>query len=186
MDPATACGPNLACPARGQAGKGNLRLHSRQEQRFLCTECHKTSSATQGTALSRLRTPAETVAFVVTLMTHGWPLHAIVVACGFDERTVASWLARAGVQSPAVPEHWVEHPRDLGQGQADAIRVKTHQGIVWMALAMVVYVYRRVTRGKRVEYREFLLSDLQRQYGSLAIGKYLDSVMLRKTFASRS
>lgn len=50
----------------------------------------------------------------------------------------------------------------------------------------VVYVYRSVTRGKRVEYREFLLSDLQRKYGSLPIGKYLDSVMLRKIFASRS
>jgi hypothetical protein len=32
----------------------------------------------------------------------------------------------------------------------------------------------------------YLLSDLQRKYGSLPIGKYLDSGMLRKVFASRS
>jgi hypothetical protein len=60
------------------------------------------------------------------------------VAFGYDERTVACWLARAGVQGQAVQEHLVEHPRDLGQVQADEIRVKTQGGIVWMALAMMV------------------------------------------------
>ena len=32
----------------------------------------------------------------------------------------------------------VEQPRDLGQVQADEIRVKKQGGIVWMALAMMV------------------------------------------------
>jgi IS1 family transposase len=104
----------------------------------MCTECHKTFSATKGTALYRLRTPAETVSLVVTLMAHGCPLQAIVVAFGYDERTVACWLARAGAQGQAVQEHLVEHPRDLGQVQADEIRVKKQGGIVWMALAMMV------------------------------------------------
>jgi len=138
MDPATTCCPNLACPARGQTGQGNLRIHSCQDQRFLCTECHKTFSATKGTALYRLRTSAETVSLVVTPMAHGCPLQAIVVAFGYDERTVASWLARAGVQGQAVHEHLVEQPRDLGQVQADKIRVKTPGGLVWMALALLV------------------------------------------------
>ena len=104
----------------------------------MCTECHKTFSATKGTALYRLRTSAETVSLVVTLMAHGCPLQAIVVAFGYDERTVACWLARAGGQGQAVQEHLVEQPRDLGQVQADEIRVKTQGGIVWMALAMMV------------------------------------------------
>ena len=43
-----------------------------------------------------------------------------------------------GVQGQAVQEHLVEQPRDLGQVQADEIRVKTQGGIVWMALAMMV------------------------------------------------
>jgi IS1 family transposase len=73
----------------------------------------------------------------VTLMAHGCPLQAIVVAFGDDERTVACWLARAGVQGQTVQEHLVEQPRDLGQVQADEIRVKTQRGIVWMALAMM-------------------------------------------------
>jgi hypothetical protein len=34
---------------------------------------------------------------MVTLMAHGCPLQAIVVAFGFDKRTMAHGLARAGV-----------------------------------------------------------------------------------------
>src|SRR3989442_12847750 len=138
MDPATIFCPNLACPARGQTGQGNIRIHSCQDKRFLCTECHKTFSATKGTAFYRLRTSAETVSLVVTLLAHGCPLPAIVVAFGYDERTVAGWVARGGVQGQAVQEHLGEQPRDLGQVQADEIRVKKQGGIVWMALAMMV------------------------------------------------
>jgi transposase-like protein/IS1 family transposase len=138
MDPTVTFCPNLACPARGQAGKGNIRIHSRKDKRFLCTECHKTYSATHGTVFYRLRTSAETVSLVLTLLAHGCPLQAIVIAFGFDERTVADWGARAGVHGQAVQEHVVEQPRDLGHVQADEIRVKTQGGIVWMALAMMV------------------------------------------------
>jgi transposase-like protein len=138
MDPTTVFCPNLVCPARGQRGQGNIGIHSQKEKRFLCTACGKTFTTTKGTALSRLRTAADTVALVVTLMAHGCPLQAIVVAFRVDERTVAAWVRRAGVQGQAVQEHLVEHPRDLGQVQADEIRVKKQGGIVWMALAMMV------------------------------------------------
>src|SRR5262252_11121880 len=138
MDPTTVCCPNLDCPARGHVGQGNIGVHSRKEQRFMCTQCHKTFSATNGTVFYRLRTPAETVTLVLTLLAHGCPLQAIVVAFGFDERTVAVWGARSGRQGQAVHEHLVEQPRDLGQVQADELRVKKQGGIVWMALAMMV------------------------------------------------
>jgi transposase-like protein len=138
MDPTTTFCPNLACPARGQVGEGNIGIHSRQEKRFICTACHTTFVATKGTALYRLRTSAATVSLVVTLMAHGCPLQAIVAAFGFDERTVARWLACAGVQGQAVHEHLITRPQDLGQVQADEIRVKKQGGIVWMALAMMV------------------------------------------------
>jgi transposase-like protein/IS1 family transposase len=138
MDPATTCCPNLACPARGQTGRGNIGIHSRKEKRFICTECDKTFSATKGTVFYRLRTSAETVAIVVTLLAHGCPLQAIVAAFGFDERTVADWWARSGRQGQAVQEYVVEQPRDVGQVQADELRVKKQGGIVWMALAMMV------------------------------------------------
>jgi transposase-like protein len=138
MDPTTPFCPNPACPARGQVGQGNIGIHARQDKRFICTQCRKTFAATQGTAFYRLRTPAETVALVLTLLAHGCPLQAIVVAFGFDERTIAAWGARAGRQGQAVQECLVEQPRDLGQVQADEIRVQKQGGIVWMALAMMV------------------------------------------------
>jgi transposase-like protein len=137
MDPATTFGPHLACPARGQTGQGHIGIHSRKEQRFLCTECRQTCTATQGTALYRRRPSVETVRLVVPLMAHGCPRQALVVAFGYDARTVACWLARAGGQGQAVQEHRVEHPRDLGPVHADDIRVKKQGDIVWMALALM-------------------------------------------------
>ena len=137
MDPASTFCPHLACPARGQTGQGNIGIHSRKDQRFLCTECRKTFTATKGTALYRLRTSAETVSLVVTLMAHGCPLQAIVVAFGYDERTVACWLARAGVQGQAVQAHLVEQPRDLA-GPSRRNPGQETGDIVWMALALMV------------------------------------------------
>jgi transposase-like protein/IS1 family transposase len=138
MDPTTVFCPHGTCPARGQRGQGNIGIHSRKDQRFICTQCHKTFTATKGTAFYRLRTAADTVTLVLTLLAHGCPPQAIVAAFGFDERTVACWLARAGGHGQAVQEHLVEQPRDLGQVQADELRVKKQGGIVWMALAMMV------------------------------------------------
>jgi len=138
MDPTTVFCPNEHCHARGQTGQGNIGIHSRKEQRFICHECHKTFSATIGTVFYRLRTSAETVVLVVTLLAHGCPVQAIVAAFGFDERTVADWWARSGRQGQAVHEYLVEQPRDLGQVQADELRVKKQGGIVWMALAMMI------------------------------------------------
>jgi transposase-like protein len=138
LDPTTTFCPNQHCPARGQTGQGNIGIHSRTEQRFICHACHTTFSARKGTVFYRLRTAAETVVLVVTLLAHGCPVQAIVAAFGFDERTVAAWWARSGRQGQAVHEYLVEQPRDLGQVQADELRVKKQGGIVWMALAMMV------------------------------------------------
>jgi hypothetical protein len=41
----------------------------------------------------------------VTLLAHGCPLHAIVAALGFDERTVAAWWARSGRHGQSVYRH---------------------------------------------------------------------------------
>ena len=98
--------------------------------------------------LYRLRTAAETVALVVTMLAHGCPVQALVAACGFDKRTVADRWARSRRQGQAVQEYLVEQSRDLGQVQADEIRVKKQGGIVWMALAMMVKT--RLWRGGEV------------------------------------
>jgi transposase-like protein len=138
MDPTTTFCPNEHCPARGQTGQGNIGIHSQKEQRFICHACHHTFSARKGTVFYRLRTSTETVVIIVTWLAHGWPVQAIGAAFGLDERTRATWGARSGRQGQAVHEYLVEQPRDLGQVQADELRVKKQGGIVWMALAMMV------------------------------------------------
>jgi len=78
VDPTTICCPNLTCPARRQVGKGNIRIHARPAQWWLCIQCPKTFTATKGTAFYRLRTPVDTVILLLTLLDDGWPRPAIV------------------------------------------------------------------------------------------------------------
>src|SRR4029450_2928796 len=80
LDPTPTFCPHGACPARGPTAQGTIGIHSCKAKRFLGTECHKTFSATQGTAFDRLRTAAETVRLVVTLLAHGCPRQCLVVA----------------------------------------------------------------------------------------------------------
>lgn len=156
MDPTAVSCPNFDCHARGQIGQGNIGIHSQKEQRLICKECRKTFSATKGTVFYRLHTAAETVVTVVTLLAHGCPVQAIVAAFGLDERTVADWWSRSGRQSQAVHESLVEQPRNLGQVQADEIRVKKQGAIVWMAMAMRVKT-RLWLGGEVSEHRDMTL-----------------------------
>jgi len=138
MDPQTVFCHNPACPARGQIGKGNIGVHSQEERRYICHVCKTTFGERKGTAFYRLRMSKELVVLVVTLLAHGCPIQAIVIAFGLDERTVVSWQERSGAHCQQVHQHLVERPRDLGQVQGDEIRVKVQGGIVWMAMALQV------------------------------------------------
>lgn len=75
---------------------------------------------------------------IITLLAHGCPRQAIVAAFGVDERTVQDLERSAGQHCQDVHEHLVERPRDLGQVQADEIRVKIQGAILWMAMALQV------------------------------------------------
>ncbi len=138
MDPQTIFCPNLACPARGQVGRGNIGIHSRKERRYICHQCHHTFTETKGTPLYRLRSDRQIITLVLTLLAHGCPLPAIVVAFELDERTVQGWQARAGRHCEQVHQQLVQQPRDLGQVQADELRVKQQGHIVWVAMALQV------------------------------------------------
>ena len=138
MDPQTTFCPNEACPAKGQTGQGNIGIHSLKHQRYQCKECNKTFTATRGTPFYRLHHPAALVVQVVTLLAHGCPVQAIVAAFDLDERTVSDWQQRAAAQCQQVHEQLVEQPRDLGEVQADELRVKRQGGVVWVACALMV------------------------------------------------
>ena len=119
--------------------QGNIRVHSRAEQRSQCTTCGESCAATKGMPFSRLRTAADVVTLVLTLLSHGGPIQAIVAACGLDERTVAAWLTRAGQHDQQVHQHVIQPGQvDLQYVQADELWVKLVGRRGWMALAMAV------------------------------------------------
>lgn len=87
--------------------------------------------------LAGLRTPAEVVVLVVTLLCHGGPPQAIVPAFDLEERTVADWQQRAGRHCQRTHEALVEQGQvRRTQVQADEIRAKGRKLIAWMALAI--------------------------------------------------
>lgn len=137
MDPQTQFCHNPDCLARGQVGQGNIRVHSRKEQRYRCTVCQQTFTATKGTVFYRLQTAADVVTLVLTLLCHGCPIQAIVAAFGFDERTVAKWQARTGQHCQRVHEQLVQQGQvDLAHVQADELWIKLVGRRVWMAIAV--------------------------------------------------
>jgi transposase-like protein/IS1 family transposase len=139
MEPSEQFCPNPACSARGQIGQGNIAIHDRQRQRYRCKICKQTFRARRGTMFEGLRKPMEVVVIVVTLLSYGCPVQAIVQAFGLDERTVASWRDRAGAHCERVHQALIETGKlDLVQVQADEIRVKGRNMIAWMGLAMMV------------------------------------------------
>src|SRR3954471_11400166 len=139
MDPLTQSCHNPDCTARGQLGLGNIRVHGRKERRYRCTTCGRTFAATRDTPFYRLKTSADLVTIVITLLCHGCPVQAIVAAFGLDERTVADWRDRAGRHARQVHEHRVLQGQvELGHVQADELYVKAVARRAWMAMAMAV------------------------------------------------
>jgi len=102
MDPSATFCPHLACPAKGLIGQGNIHIHSRADERYCCTRRGHTFTATTNTPFYRLRHAADLETLVVTLLAHGCPIPAIVVASQLDERTVRRWLHRTGAHGAAL------------------------------------------------------------------------------------
>jgi transposase-like protein len=139
MDPLSQFCPNFYCLHRGLRGQGNIRIHSRTERRYRCTTCAKTFGATRNTPYYRLHQPLELVTVVLTLLTHGCPLQAIVAAYGLDERTVADWQQRAGRHAQRFHELQVERGQvDAQHLQADELYAKVVGRKLWLAMALAV------------------------------------------------
>jgi transposase-like protein len=139
MNPQAQFCHNPQCPARGQRGRGNICVHSQAAQRYRCRTCGRTFAATKGTPFYRLHTAVDLVTIVLTLLSHGCPIQAIVAAFGLDERTVAAWLVRAGRHCQQVHQHLVQQGCvDLQHVQADELWVKLVGRRGWMAMALAV------------------------------------------------
>lgn len=139
MNPQEQFCPNVRCHASGRVGGGNIVIHSQKKQRYKCKCCGKTFSETHGTSLYRVKKASDLFVLVVTLLSHGCPVQAIVAAFGLDERTVKSWLHKAGQHAQQVHEAMMSQQQlDLHQVQADEIRVKMQRKVLWMAMALMV------------------------------------------------
>ena len=68
-------------------GEGNIAIHDRKRHRYRCKICKQTFSARRGTMFEGLRKQMELIVIVVTLLSYGCPVQAIVHAFGLDERT---------------------------------------------------------------------------------------------------
>lgn len=170
MNSANLFCPNIACPARGAVGKGNIGNHSRKKKRYICHVCKQTFTASRGTLFYRLRTDPKTVLLVIALLVYGCPIQAIVQAFGFDERTVRNWWQRAGKHCQVFHERLVEDNQlDLGQVQADELKAKTQHGPLWVAMAMMVST--RLWLGGAVSaYRDTaLLQKMAQQVRAIAL-----------------
>jgi transposase-like protein len=138
IDPQTTFCPNSDCPASGQCGEGNIRIHSQQRHHYRCTGCKKTFSARRGTIFFRRRTDEQVMTRVVSLVSHGCPIPAIEAAFALHAQTVREWIDAAGAHTEALHHGVVVQPRDLLHVQADEVHVKTQAGVLWMAMALMV------------------------------------------------
>jgi transposase-like protein len=139
MDPHAQFCPNLDCPARGQVGQGTITVHSWAERRYRCRVCRRTFAATTGTPFYRLQTEVVFVLVVLSLLSWGCPVQAVVRTFALDERTVAAWLQRTGQHCQQVHQHLVQQGQvDLQHVQADELWVKLVGQRAWLAMALAV------------------------------------------------
>ncbi len=139
MNPQEVFCQNIDCYARGHIGRGNISIHSEEDERYVCDECKKTFAATKGTIFYRLRTAPEEVMKVITLIAYGCPPKAVEKAFGFHERTIKNWWLRSGEHCRVMHEHMIGKSQlELEQVQADEIKGKGQGTTFWIAMAMMV------------------------------------------------
>jgi hypothetical protein len=92
MNPQEAFCPNMACPARGQLGQGNVIGHGRTRRRYRCTVCRKTFSPRTGTLFHRRHTAIRLMVQIITLVSYGCPLAAIWPFSSTRIWSAGAWL----------------------------------------------------------------------------------------------
>jgi hypothetical protein len=116
----------------------------------------------------------ELIVMVITLLSYGCPIQAIVAAFELDVRTVRSWLLKAGRHCQEVHGYFLKQESlDLEHVQADEIKVKTQSGWLWMAMAMMVST--RLWLGGAVSAKRnmALITKLAAQIRSVALCRKL-------------
>ena len=145
MSPSPLFCPYLDCDHKGRIDTEAITVHaykSREERtptRYHCAACARTFSARRCTPFYRLHHPAALMTVVLTLLAHGCPVPAVVLALELDERTVRAWLLKAGAHAAVFHNHQLAVAggveTEAAHVQADEICVRVRGGRVWLAQA---------------------------------------------------
>jgi transposase-like protein len=119
-----AC-PNPDCPAYGQRGQGNLRLHgwSGRGRRIRCLRCARCGgdfSERANTPLFGLRTPEDTLVAIARHLAEGSGCRATARLCGVSLNTVLRFTARFGQHAERFHDSMVRgvEPRQVQPDEA--------------------------------------------------------------------
>lgn len=126
------------CPHCGEEER--IGVHNHKENLLKCHNCKRCFSVTKGTVFENLHYPIWVVTLILRLLANGCPKAAIAAGFFIDVRSMTAWQAKGGKQGKRIQEELVCNGQvELGQVQADELRVKTQLGVVWMATAMCVF-----------------------------------------------
>ena len=119
--------PNEACPNYGRVqsdqNQPNIRKFGKTRsgvQRYQCTTCKATFTATTGTLLFRKRTPEPEILETLALLAEGSRISSLSRAKGFKEDTILAWLREAAQHAQQLEEVLMAEFK-VKRGQLDAL-----------------------------------------------------------------
>jgi transposase-like protein len=114
---------NPNCPDYARLQRGNLRRFGKTRagvQRYQCTTCRHTFTATKGTPFYGCKTDPGTILECLALLAERISLAAIHRVKGIKEETVAAWLEKAAPHAAAVEAALLAEHR-VSRAQLDAL-----------------------------------------------------------------
>jgi transposase-like protein len=119
--------PNNTCPDYGKLQAGqidhNIRKFGKTKrgvQRYQCTTCRATFTATTGTIFFRKRTPEHAILETLALLAEGSRISSLARAKGFKEDTILAWLREAAQHAEQL-EEVLMRDFQIQRGQLDAL-----------------------------------------------------------------
>jgi len=118
--------PNQGCPDYEKlqsASQHNIIKAGRTKagvQRYECTSCHRTFTATKGTLFYGKRTSAETILETLAFLAEGNRISSLSRVKGIKEDTILSWLREAARHTEAVNDVLLKDFK-IKRGQLDGL-----------------------------------------------------------------
>jgi transposase-like protein len=119
--------PNETCPDYGkpqsEQAKKNIKKFGKTKagrQRYQCTTCGETFTATKGTIFYRRRTAESEIIDTLALVAEGSRISSLARAKGHKEDTILAWIEAAAEHAAPIEEVLLANYQ-LQRGQLDAL-----------------------------------------------------------------